>query len=96
MSVPDANLSNLFTNFAYQASPTGSLEFFGIIILLIFIYLCWGFGLTLISTVILGFVLLGILNMMFGGIFTTLFIMAIAMIGILMGLTFFSRIARGS
>ena len=92
--IPDANIGTLFAQFAYQASPTGDIAFFGLVIIMIFVWLFWGLGISQVSALMLSFLLIGALHLMIGGIFTTLFLLFAAIIGMLFVANLFVRIAR--
>lgn len=92
--IPDANISNIFAQFAFQASPTGDIAFFGVVILLIFGWLFWGLGISQVSALMITFLLIGALHLMLGGIFTIVFLLFGAIIGMLFAANLFVRIAR--
>ena len=94
MAIPDSNMSTIFAQFASNAFPFGDYTFLGLVIVCIFAYLFWGLGISQISALMLGFLLIGTLHFMFGGIFTMLFIATGAVIMMIAALTLVSRLKR--
>lgn len=96
MPIADSNMSAIFAQFATNAFPFGDYTFLGLVLICIFAYLFWGLAIGEVSVLMLGFLLIGTLHFMFGGVFTTLFIAAGAVIMMISVLTLLSRLKRVS